>query len=181
MFKRGFVVLIVTSVAACTGGNSTTSPTPTPTPPPASLTGIWLGTLQATQFTTTTAITPTQYQYVQAVSMTLLQSGTTVSGTWTTTAATDARNGTVGGAATATSFTGALTYNTLSDNGGKCTGTLATAGSISGDSLTWMSPGVTENCGNPPTDIAITAVPAFRSSSLELDGIRPGLVRFVLN
>jgi len=114
--------------------------------------GNWIGTSQSTQLSN-----GSPQQYTQPISMSLTQSGSTVGGTWTTTS-TPTRSGTVGGAMTGDSFSGSFTYNATAIDGTPCTGTLSVSGTVSGNSLTWTSPGVIENCSNSPTNITFTAV-----------------------
>ena len=142
----GLAVLAV----AC---GSDPGPTVPSAPPVANVAGTWVGTMQYTQ----TATDGSAAQFTQAASLSLTQSSTTVGGTWTTTNGV-ARNGTVGGTMNATAFSGTFTYNATSAAGTACAGTLAVAGSIAGNSLTWTSPAITENCSNPPTSITFAAV-----------------------
>ena len=116
----------------------------------ANLAGNWSGSIQFTQLNGNTL-----GQVVQPISMSLTQSGNTISGTWTTTS-TPTRNGTVSGTTTTNSFSGSVTYNDSATSGNACTGTLAVSGSAGGNNLIWTSPLVT-GCTNPPTSIIITA------------------------
>ena len=118
----------------------------------ANVAGTWLGTMQYTQ-----SPNGSPAQFTQAVSISLTQTSGTVAGTWSTTNGVS-RNGTVGGGMTGNSFSGSFTYNATAANGGACTGTIAVSGSVSGNSLTWTSPGIVENCTDPPTTITFTAV-----------------------
>jgi hypothetical protein len=148
MFKRRFLGLLLILASGC-GGNSSPA-----APSPANVAGTWLGTMQ---YTAMPIGGGTLTQFEQPISISLTQSGTAVSGTWTTTNG-HARNGAVGGTTTTTSFSGSLTYNTTSTTGGQCTGTIAVSGSAGGNSLTWTSPIIIENCTDPLTNITITAV-----------------------
>lgn len=138
--RRALLMLGICLFAACSS-----SPSAPSTPPPASVAGNWSGTWQATQ--------TTGGPYLIAYVMNLNQSGSTVSGTWSTAQA----NGTVSGATTSTSFSGTLTWNGSSVGGTACTGSLAVSGSAGGQTVTWTSPAVTGNCGNLPTSITIAA------------------------
>ena len=82
-----------------------------------------------------------------------------VSGTWKSPLSDGTtRSGTVGGTLTTTSFSGAFTYHRTLTDGTNCDGTLTVSGPAGGNSLTWTSPGVSENCSNPATNITITVV-----------------------
>ena len=82
-----------------------------------------------------------------------------VSGTWKSPLSDGTtRSGTVGGTLTTTSFSGAFTYHRTLTDGTNCDGTLTVSGPAGGNSLTWTSPGVIENCSNPDTSITITVV-----------------------
>lgn len=136
----GFLFVVVT-VSAC----SSDSPAPAPSPPPpASVAGNWTGTWSGTQLS--------GGSYLIALVMNLSQANSAVSGTW----ATSQANGTVSGTTTTSSFSGTFTWNAFTTIGTPCTGTFAVSGAAGGNTLNWNSVGVTGNCTNLPTGIAIT-------------------------
>jgi hypothetical protein len=151
MLNRKIVAaLVLLGTNACGGNSSPSAPT---APVNVNVAGAWVGTMSYTQNNADGAAA----QFNQAVSLSLTQSDTTVGGTWTSTNG-PARSGTVGGSVTVSAFSGSFTYNATSTNGNPCTGTLAVSGAVSGNSLTWTSPSVVENCGNAPTQLTFSAV-----------------------
>jgi len=144
MLKRLYAVVFLLGAVACGGSSSPT------TPSSGNVAGTWLGTMQFTQ-------TSPGGTSIQSISISLTQSGTAIGGAWTTIGGAD-RFGTVGGSVANDAFSGSLTYNTTSSNSTLCFGTLAISGTITGNSLTWTSPLVVENCTNPPTNLTFNAV-----------------------
>jgi len=149
--KNGLIVCAVLLAATACGSSDSPS-----TPSIASVAGNWAGSMSYTF--KNNAGTPVQ-GIDASFSMSLTQSGTSVSGTWKSPLSDGTtRSGTVGGTLTTTSFSGAFTYHRTLTDGTNCDGTLTVSGPAGGNSLTWTSPGVIENCGNPDTNITITVV-----------------------
>ena len=147
--RKSFGALVLLGAAACGGSSSPSAPAPVN----ANVAGTWVGTMSFTQNNADGVAS----QFNQAVSLTLTQNGATVGGTWTSTNGPP-RSGTVGGSVTASAFSGSFTYNATANTGNPCTGTVAVAGAVSGNSLMWTSPSVVENCTNPPTQLTFSAV-----------------------
>ena len=145
------ILIVTTAVSACGGSDAPAAPAPVF----ANVAGTWTGTFQSTQNDSNTGL---PVQGAQAVSLTMTQNGSTVTGTWTTTAAATPRSGSIAGTTTAAAFSGTFSYNSTSVNGTPCTGTLAVSGPAGGVALTWTSPAIVENCTNAPTNITITVI-----------------------
>ncbi len=144
-------ILCAVTLCGC-GGSNPAAPTPVPTPPPpANIAGTWTGTFHAHAINSSGSAFP----FTEAYTMTLTQSGASVSGTWAADANPE-RTGTVGGTVTPTIFNGTFTYNRKLTNG-RCVGTITLSGTTSDHSVHWTSPGVVENCTNAPTGITIAA------------------------
>ena len=142
--------LVAIAVAvACMAGCASGTP-PAASGPPANVAGSWTGTI---------AFTTSAGQASQAVTMTLAQSGTSISGTWQAPGGTIPKNGTVGGTTTASSFAGTFTI-TISNltTGTSCSGTLAVSGPAGGNTMTWTSPGVVGTCSDAPNNVTFTLV-----------------------
>jgi hypothetical protein len=145
-------VLGLATLCGC-GGSNPAAPTQvaaTP-PPPANIAGTWTGTFHAHALDSSGSAFP----FTEPFTMTLTQSGGSVSGTWVADGNPD-RTGTVGGAVTPTIFNGTFTYHRKVTNG-RCVGTITLSGATSNNSVHWTSPGVLENCSNAPTGITIDA------------------------
>jgi hypothetical protein len=138
MVKRVCVFVLLVATVAC--GNNLAAPTLSA---PAGLAGNWSGTWQATL--------ANGGAYSEALTMTLTQAGSAVSGTWST----SDTNGTVSGTATSSAFSGTFTWNATSTTGTSCTGTLPVSGSAGGSAMSWTSAAVTGNCTNLPTAITM--------------------------
>ena len=149
--KNGLIICAVLLAATACGSSDSPS-----TPSIANVAGNWAGSMTYTSINN--AGNPVQTTE-PSLSMSLTQSGTTVGGTWKAQVSDGTtRSGTVGGAVTATSFSGAFTYHRTLTTGVNCDGTLTVSGPAGGNSLTWTSPGVAENCNNPLTNITMTVV-----------------------
>lgn len=144
MIRCRLIVLapLVLALAACSS-ESGSSTTPT-SPSAAQVTGSWTGSLDSTNFAQ------------QGMTLTLTQSGTSVTGTWTATPLPF--SGAVSGAMSGDTFTGSLTLSTPGATGGTCAGTAAFTGSVSATTLTWTSQsGFTGPCGGMPVGVRIVA------------------------
>lgn len=134
------VAPIIAALAGCGGGSgSPTAPSPSP---PVQIAGTWDGVLDSTNFPQ------------QAITLTLAQSGTGITGTWVSGALGWA--GAVTGTVSTNTFSGAFTINTPAATGGTCTGTAAVSGGVSSTAVAWTSPGFTGPCGGMPSGVRIT-------------------------
>jgi hypothetical protein len=135
---RKYLLSACIVLAAC-GGNTTTAPTPLPPPQPAQLLGSWSGTLESGNYVPL------------AVFVTLNQTSTTVTGTWTAQTGTSGLAGNISGTVDASSFTGTITMS-INQNAG-CTGSFSGGATTSASTINWTSVGFTGNCnlvsGNP--------------------------------
>jgi hypothetical protein len=132
------IMFVVSSLIAsgCAGPNA---------PSPANVAGSWSGVVR--WMATNGDVIP------EAITMTLSQRGSAVTGTWNT----RLRYGNVSGTTTSTDFSGTFTYNTSAeDDGTPCVGSMAVSGNAGGSTLNWSSPGVIENCLKAPQNISIT-------------------------
>jgi len=133
------IVLIAVSTA-CT--NSTT-------PSSTNLAGTWTGSIQYT-------VTGTTGQ--QTITMSLQQSGSTVTGSYSATSQGFFSNAnmTVTGTVSGT-FTGVLNFAPASNPNG-CSGSMQVTGTGSGNTVTWTSTSFTSTCGSlTPSSVTITA------------------------
>lgn len=122
-----------------------------PTDPVANVTGTWRGSFGYTSPDTNARSTET-------LTMTLAQSGSAVTGTWST-AVTPPRTGNVTGTMAFSSFTGSFSYRRMLTGGVTCTGAMAVVGSVNtvASAIAWESRGLSENCSNAPLNISFTA------------------------
>lgn len=141
---RSVLTILVVAVfgVGCGGGGVTTPATNNS----ASVAGSWSGVIQYSAGLSNTPI-------LQTIVMNLTQSGSTVTGTYTT----PNFSGTVTGTTTTSVFSGSFTFNSTSVTGTACTGTFAVTGNAGGTMLNWTSPGVTANCSGTPQSIVIGA------------------------
>jgi hypothetical protein len=136
-----FAIMIIAVSAACTNSTAPSSTT---------LAGSWTGSIQYTVSGTTGQ---------QTISMSLQQSGDTVSGTYATTsqgflaAGNMAIQGTVSG-----TFIGTMNFAPTSNPNG-CSGIISLSGTGSGsNTVTWTSSGITSTCGAlTPSTVTVTA------------------------
>ena len=113
----------------------------------ASVAGSWSGTIQ---YNGGMANTPV----FQTIVMNLTQTGSTVSGVYTT----PQFSGNVTGTTTRNTVSGNFSFSGTTVTGAVCTGTFAVTGNAGGATLNWTSPGVTgANCSGTPLAIVITA------------------------
>jgi hypothetical protein len=143
------------TLVGCGGSNPAAPTQVVATPPPAvSIAGTWTGTFHAHQVNSSGSAFP----WTEGIRVTLTQTGANVSGTWSLTGNNTAdRHGTVSGTVNASVYEGTFTYSAKSATGSRCRGTITLSGATSASSIRWTSPGVVENCSNPPTGITIEA------------------------
>ena len=135
--------LVGLALAALVGCGGTSAPTaPTGPPPPVNIAGNWTGNMASNNWP------------LQAVVMTLSQSGTSVNGTWTTSTGWD---GQVTGTVDTSSFTGTFTLSAPNalGVGQRCTGTASISGSA-GATLHWSGAGFTGTCNGEPLNVTFT-------------------------
>jgi hypothetical protein len=137
--RRLCLALALLACTAC--GSSPAAPTP---PPLAQVAGSWSGTFDYT--------VPAGKQAPIAILFDLTQAGSSVNGTY----ATSAFSGTVTGTVTTSAFSGTLTFNAITVSNTACTGTMAVSGTAGAATMTWTSPLVTANCTNTPTAMTFT-------------------------
>ena len=147
-YGRLFLVGLILTAIACSGGESTPVP-PThsgPTPPPSAPTepsvnvaGTWTGTLESELGT-------------QAITLTVVQLANCVDGTWIS-GGQDSR-GAISGFADASSFTGQLSFER-----GRCSAIGTVSGAVGSDTLRWTGTGLKPigPCSEPlPQSIVVT-------------------------
>ena len=143
---RAVAVIVLGACAAACGSSSSAGPTV------ANVAGTWSGTIQFTHISNGAPV-----QAVQDVTLNLAENGSVVTGTWQTSGGTVAKQGSVNGTTTASSFSGTFTFlGTTIATGTMCSGTLSVSGGAGGSVLTWTSPGVVGNCNDPPTNVTFS-------------------------
>ena len=128
-------------LTACGGGTPTS---PASQQQPLNLTGTWSGTLSMSNYPTL------------AVTVTMTQAGTTITGNWTTPSGAWKGQITSGRIDNETSFTGSFSMMAPSDQPDiACGGNAAVTGPVSrSNTLRWTSPQVAGNvCTNTPTEL----------------------------
>lgn len=134
--RKWLLLGFVLSLTAC----GSTPAAPTPPPAPANVAGNWTGNLASSNWPT------------QATNMVLAQTGTSVSGTWSTPAGGADWNGQVTGTVDPTSFTGTVTLSAPNalGVGPRCTGTASLSGPAGGSTIRWTGAGFTGSCTGEP-------------------------------
>lgn len=110
---------------------------------PVQIGGAWSGALESSNFPQ------------QGMTLSLTESGSAISGTWSSEAFQ--WSGAITGAVDSSSFSGVFTINAPAATGGICTGTATVSGTASPTVLTWTSPGFTGPCGGFPSSVRIVA------------------------
>lgn len=137
-WKNAIAVAAMTAIltSACGGGGNSTPTAPSP-PPPVQIAGTWTGTFESSN-----------YQPL-AAAVTLSQTGTTVTGTWSAPSGNSGIAGNINGTVDSSTFTGTISFSINQTAG--CSGSFS--GSSTTGSLRWSSAGFTGNCnlsgGNP--------------------------------
>lgn len=116
--RRRFAIVALTLLAACGGGS--TSPSPAPS---LNLSGTWTGSWQFVASGAT---------IVDTVTATLTQTGSTVSGTWTS---ESGATGQITNLAAQASASGSLTISQPTLTGPTCTATTSVSGTASASSI----------------------------------------------
>jgi hypothetical protein len=124
------IALVLAAASFGCGSGSPSNPSPAPPPGPVvNIAGNWSGTFESGNFSTRT------------ITMTVVQGGNCVDGAWTS-GASD-WTGAISGFAGADSFSGQISIEAVTENGGRCTGVGETSGQVGTDTLRWTSTGFT--------------------------------------
>ena len=153
MNARVVALLLAISAVSCEGDRRSIPTAPTP-PTPVQIAGTWGGTLATSNYAATDGTDALVLTIISPVTMSLNQSGSTITGTWASNSISGGvtEAGTVSGTADSATFTGTITY--IFGDRPTCQGTFSGSSTVS--TLDWSSRGLTGNCwlappGNPLT------------------------------
>ena len=125
------LLVLALALSACGGKNNPIAPPPPPPPQPAQIAGNFSGTFESSTYSPI------------AIFVSLNQTGTTISGTWSGTTGTNGIAGNITGTVDPSTFTGTISFSFNQTAG--CSGSFT--GSAAPNTLNWSSPGFTGNCG----------------------------------
>jgi hypothetical protein len=120
-----FILLVALFVPACSNSNTTPSDVGASGGSPANIAGAWTGSFASSN-------NPTEQ-----ITMSLTQTGGSVTGTWD--ASTLLWEGQVTGSVSAASFSGQITFRGTAFDNTICTGTANVSGTVSDSALSWTS------------------------------------------
>jgi len=121
--RVALIVLFAVSIAAC--GSNATAPSAVSVGTPVNIAGTWNGTIASSNNASA------------QVGMVLTQSGSAVTGTWTSTSV--AWSGQISGTVSGASFDGQFRFSGTTADGTVCTGTANIVGPVSTSTMTWTS------------------------------------------